>query len=250
VSSSEFKYAAEGAYHFSATYNPRLRRFDPRADARYEVPLALLRKQGALASGKRGLDVGCGDGVMLFKILRAGGVALGIDLSLAGLHLARAEIQRRAGAAPVLARASACALPLADGSVDFATSIEVIEHLADADGHVAELRRVLAPRGVLVVTTPHRLPSGALQDPYHVIEYDAAGLAAVLGRHFASVEVRGMYPELLDRLYYRASGFIPLDKVVRGGFKVVSRCLLNPYVHMLKSQPRSGWRNLVALCRA
>jgi SAM-dependent methyltransferase len=149
----------------------------------------------------------------------------------------------------VLARASAAVLPIAAGSVDYVTAIEVIEHLADVDGHLAEVRRVLRPGGVLVVTTPHRLASGELQDPYHVVEYDAAGLAAVLRRHFASVEVRGMYPELLDRLYYRASGFTPLDKVVRGGFKVVSRWLLNPYVHMLKTRPRSGWRNLVAICR-
>jgi SAM-dependent methyltransferase len=246
MSSSEFKYVTDGAYHFATTYNPRLRRFDPRADARYEVPLALLRAHGALAPGKRGLDVGCGDGVMLYKILRAGGQVLGVDLSLAGLRIARAEIERRSGKPPALTRASATVLPFASGSVDFVTSIEVIEHLADAGGHLAEIRRVLRPGGVLVVTTPHRLASGELQDPYHVVEYDAASLAELLGRHFPSAEVRGMYPAFLDRIYYRASGLAPLDKVVRGGFKVISRWVVNPYVHMLKARPRTGWKNLVA----
>src|SRR5215468_4417214 len=98
----EFKYTADGAYHFSATYNPRLRRFDPRADARYEVPLALLRAEGALDAGKRGVDVGCGDGVMVYKLIRAGASAIGVDLSLAGLRMARAEIERRSAAVPSL----------------------------------------------------------------------------------------------------------------------------------------------------
>jgi len=247
---SEFKYTADGAYHFAATITPRLRRFDPRADARYEVPLAMLRAEGLLAAGKRGLDVGCGDGVMVYKVLRAGGSAVGVDLSLAGLRMARAEILRIARVAPSLLRASATSLPLADASVDYVTSIEVIEHLDDADAHLAEIRRVLAPGGVLVVTTPHRLESGELQDPYHVVEYDGASLRTVLGRHFGAIELRGMYPDLLDRLYYRASGLAPLDKAVRGVFKVVSRCLVNPYVRVLKAQPRTGWRNLVAVCRA
>jgi SAM-dependent methyltransferase len=249
VSSSEFKYVTDGAYHFRVTENPRVRRFDPRIDARYEVPLAVLRAHAALDAGKRGVDLGCGDGVMLFKIQRAGGKVVGLDLSLAGLRIARDELTRRTGVAPALARASASVLPFAPGSLDYVTSIEVIEHLQDADVHLAEVRRVLAPGGVLVVTTPHRLPSGELQDPYHVVEFDAASLEALLRRHFASVEVRGMYPALLDRIYYRASGFRPLDKVVRGGFKVVSRWLMNPYVHMLKRAPRTGWRNLVAICR-
>jgi ubiquinone/menaquinone biosynthesis C-methylase UbiE len=213
------------------------------------VPLALLRAHAALGAGKRGLDVGCGDGVMMYKILRVGGTVLGVDLSLAGLRIARAEIERRKGEIPALARASTSALPLADRSVDFVTSIEVIEHLTDVDSHLAEVRRVLTPGGLLVVTTPHRLPSGALQDPFHVVEYDHAGLTAVLRRHFASVEVRGMYPPLLDRLYYHATGWAPLDKAARGGFKVVSRFIVNPYVHALKAQPHSDWRNLVASCR-
>jgi SAM-dependent methyltransferase len=250
VAETEFKYASDGAYHWSATYNRRLRRFDPRADARYEVPLALLREQGGLAAGQRGLDLGCGDGVMLYKVLRGGGTIVGVDLSRPGLAIARREIQERTGRAPALMRASATSLPLSDASVDYVLSIEVIEHVAEVEAYLGEIHRVLRPGGFLAVTTPHRLESGVLQDPYHVVEYDAASLTTLLSARFADVRVWGMYPSLLDRLYLGATRVKTVDKVVRGGFKLVAKFLTNPFQHALReSPPTHGWHNLVAIAR-
>ncbi len=65
------KYETEGTYHWSATYNKRLRRYDPRSHARYDVPLRLLRQYHGFDRRKIGLDVGCGDGVMLYKAMLA-----------------------------------------------------------------------------------------------------------------------------------------------------------------------------------
>jgi 2-polyprenyl-3-methyl-5-hydroxy-6-metoxy-1,4-benzoquinol methylase len=42
---------------------------------------------------------------------------------------------------------------LPDHSVDVVTANQVIEHLADTDQFVSELRRVLRPSGTLVVST-------------------------------------------------------------------------------------------------
>lgn len=250
MSASEFKYETDGAYHWSATYNPRLRRFDPRADACYEVPLALLRRAGGLAKGRRGVDVGCGDGVMMYKVLRAGGNIAGVDLSGAGLRLARREVTARMGTPPNVMRASATALPLASASVDYVLSIEVIEHVPDVGAYLAEIGRILKPGGLFLLTTPHRLESGELQDPYHVVEYDAAGLAELLGRGFHEVRVWGMYPSALDRLYRGATRVPSVDKVVRGGFKVLARYVANPYVHALREAPPTrGWHKLAAICR-
>jgi len=46
-------------------------------------------------------------------------------------------------------------LPFPDGSFDLVTSLEVLEHLVDPAKAVREARRVLAPRGRLVVTVPN-----------------------------------------------------------------------------------------------
>ncbi len=48
-------------------------------------------------------------------------------------------------------------LPLPDGCVDLVESIDVIEHVPDADAYVAEHGRVLARGGSLLVVTPNRL---------------------------------------------------------------------------------------------
>jgi len=44
-------------------------------------------------------------------------------------------------------------LPFADDSIDLVVSNQVIEHLADTDSFVAEIRRVLRPGGMAVVST-------------------------------------------------------------------------------------------------
>ena len=46
-------------------------------------------------------------------------------------------------------------LPLADGEVDLVWSSEVIEHVADTARWLSEVRRVLAPGGRLLLTTPN-----------------------------------------------------------------------------------------------
>src|SRR6185436_10066275 len=113
---------------------------------------------------------------------------------------------RRAGAPAPVACASAYQLPFADASVDWVVSIEVLEHLDDARGWLAEVHRVLAPGGVVVLTTPQRAPDGVVRDPYHVHEFEPAELGALLAETFDSVVVEGQYPRGLLRLYKQGLG--------------------------------------------
>jgi SAM-dependent methyltransferase len=61
--------------------------------------------------------------------------------------------QRPPGAAPCV-DASAEALPFADGSFDLVVATDVIEHIDDDRAALAELRRVAAPGGRLLLTVP------------------------------------------------------------------------------------------------
>lgn len=51
--------------------------------------------------------------------------------------------------------------PFEDGSFDFVTSVEVIEHLEDQYTFIRECCRVLAPGGTLVLTTPNVMNIGS-----------------------------------------------------------------------------------------
>jgi ubiquinone/menaquinone biosynthesis C-methylase UbiE len=98
----------------------------------------------ALEPGQRVLDAGCGNGSYL-RALRGQPVrAVGCDLSAGML---------RAAGHPDLVNADITALPLRDGAVDRVLAIHMLYHVPDRPAAIAELRRVLAPRGTCIAVT-------------------------------------------------------------------------------------------------
>lgn len=135
--------------------------FDAIADA-YDVQiaearrLALVERKTRLMAewlerhgvGRRGLDVGCGQGWYVGRMREMGLDVTGIDTSaeqvaLAARHL-RDDCAVRVG--------SALAVPAPDEGLDFAYTINVLHHLPSTDAQqaaFAEVLRVLKPGGVL-----------------------------------------------------------------------------------------------------
>jgi len=97
------------------------------------------------------LDVGCGDGSALAVVAtqNPGHRFAGIDWSAAALGQARAR------GLTVVRGTMQTRLPVADGAADVVIMSELIEHLVDPDGAVAEVRRVLRPGGALLLSTPN-----------------------------------------------------------------------------------------------
>lgn len=100
---------------------------------------------GGPVNGKRILDIGCGNGDMLAHFAPANDV-FGMDV--------RDQVRQELRHLPrCIARSEQ--LPFTDASFDIVLSHHVIEHVDDHDGHVAEMRRVLAPGGVAYLGTPN-----------------------------------------------------------------------------------------------
>ena len=141
----------------------------------------------ALHADARVLDVGCGSGNLLAKLPPCR--AFGVDVEPAILR----DRGRCAGGA-------AEALPFHAGAFDVVFCSEVIEHVPDPDRLVAELRRVLRPGGVAVVSTINRLSlrairkgkplTGKMHSIQHLREYTSGSLHRQLRRHFAVEEFR------------------------------------------------------------
>ncbi len=129
-----------------------------------------------LRSGERVLDLGCGGGRHAFECFRRGARVVAFDADfvelkgVGGLAAAMAEAGEAPGGAHLEVQGTAFRLPFADGSFDRVIAAEVLEHLPDDDTAIAELARVLAPRGVMAVTVPRFGPevvNWALSSEYH-----------------------------------------------------------------------------------
>lgn len=114
------------------------------------------------AGARRGIDLACGDGPLLARLSvdHPATEWLGVDLSAGELALAR----RRLGLATPLLQARAQALPLATGGVDAVACHMALMLMDDADRVLAELRRVLAPAGVLVAVVGARTAGCAVTE--------------------------------------------------------------------------------------
>lgn len=99
--------------------------------------------------GERVLDVGCGDGYNSAAIARRGAFVTGIDVNEQRLAIAR---RRHRGLSVEFHTMNAEMMSFADGSFDKAISFCAIEHFERDDLVLANVRRGLAPHGVLILS--------------------------------------------------------------------------------------------------
>ena len=160
---------------------------------RHEVAhLYAIRK---IRGAQRVLDVGCGTGYGSAMVASRVHEVVGIDTSEEAVAWARAKHELDNLEFMTM---PATRLSFPDASFDAAYSIQVIEHMKDVELHLSEMVRVLKPGGRFVVATPNKLtysPKG-LHNPFHLREYDARELEALLASYFREVEVTGLHAGL------------------------------------------------------
>jgi 2-polyprenyl-3-methyl-5-hydroxy-6-metoxy-1,4-benzoquinol methylase len=138
------------------------------------------------------LDMACGSGFGLQMLAQASASLVGADLDPLALDEAQCMAPQAA-----LVRCDAARLPFAAEAFDAVTSFETLEHVPDPRGLVQELRRVLRPQARLMLSTPNRefgpewLHTG---NPFHLQEFTAVELRALIGQVFANVSLYGQRP--------------------------------------------------------
>ena len=123
----------------------------PRQLGNLDANLHFLDATGALTGNPDVLEIGSGTGGLLHTLRNRGVRAQGVELREAFIAQARAWY----GNLPITP-VSGLALPFPDASFDVVMSFDVFEHIADSDGHLREVRRVLRPGGSYLLQTPNK----------------------------------------------------------------------------------------------
>ncbi|KRB86249.1 3-demethylubiquinone-9 3-methyltransferase [Sphingomonas sp. Root710] len=130
---------------------PRLRHIRATVDQHWGGDSAAVKS----LAGKRAVDVGCGAGLLAEPLARMGAAVTAIDAAPENVAVARLHAEKqglnidyRAGGVEALQ----------GERFDLVTSMEVIEHVADPAAFIAGLAELLAPGGVMILSTPNRTP--------------------------------------------------------------------------------------------
>ena len=97
--------------------------------------------------------------------------------------------------------------PATDASLDVVCCLEGIEHVPVEVGRkfLDESRRVLAPGGTLLLSSPYCRVRAHSGNPYHIHEYGPEEIRAEVERNFAIDEVIERDVDILRILYIRAT---------------------------------------------
>jgi SAM-dependent methyltransferase len=140
-------------------------------------------------AGKDVLDAGCGVGYGTAHLASSARSVVGIDRSPEAIEYAR---RRYAAPNVEFAVGNLLALDRQAASFNVVCAFETIEHLADPDAFLHEVRRVLRPDGLFLASTPRAEQTiSAPRNPFHAVELSREDFERLLGRHFAEVDLYG-----------------------------------------------------------
>jgi len=154
---------------------------------RHEAAYLALREHcvGAVV-----LEAGCGEGYGADLLAGVAKRVVALDYE----QQTTEHVLARYPALDVL-RGNLVSLPVGSGTIDVVANFQVLEHLWDQAGFLAECFRVLRPGGGLLLTTPNRITFSPGQDtptnPFHTRELNPAELAALLAEAGFAVEFLG-----------------------------------------------------------
>jgi SAM-dependent methyltransferase len=135
-------------------------------------------------AGKDVLDAACGEGYGSAWLARTARSVAGLDIDEPTVRQARERYRAPNVRFEV---GSVAAMPFADASFDCVVSFETLEHIAEQEAMLGELRRVLRPDGLLIISTPNRPEYSDRRDfhnEFHLSELDEAEFHALIGRYF------------------------------------------------------------------
>jgi 2-polyprenyl-3-methyl-5-hydroxy-6-metoxy-1,4-benzoquinol methylase len=143
-----------------------------------------------LVSGKRVLDLACGEGYGSALLARKARLVVGIDIDEQTVKHAQRKYRHENTRFII---GSVANIPILDIQFDAIVCFETIEHIREHEELLREAKRLLAPGGFFVVSTPNK-PEYRKVEPsnqFHVNELDLAQFSKLLSKHFRHLQLLG-----------------------------------------------------------
>lgn len=145
----------------------------------------------SLCRGKDVLDIASGEGYCSALIAQVARSVVGVDIDAKAVEYATTRYLRNNLR---FVCGTAQNIPLDDASVDVVVSFETIEHFSDHKRFLEDIRRVLRPGGLVIISTPDLAiysVDGEAANPYHVQEMTREEFSALLSGFFKHVVYLG-----------------------------------------------------------
>jgi SAM-dependent methyltransferase/glycosyltransferase involved in cell wall biosynthesis len=134
------------------------------------------------------LDLASGEGYGSALLAQVARTVVGVDIDAESVRFAHENYARHNLS---FQSGSATQIPIMDASMDVVVSFETIEHLTDHDGFLREIKRVLKPGGLLILSSPdHDVYSNGetTQNQFHLKELTKTEFYELINSQFTYVE--------------------------------------------------------------
>jgi ubiquinone/menaquinone biosynthesis C-methylase UbiE len=133
-------------------------------------------------AGKRVLDIASGEGYGSALLATVASEVIGVDVAEEAVRHAAENYSTHNLS---FLHGDARRIPVDDASIEIVVSFETLEHLSEHEEFLREIKRVLRPGGLLVLSTPDRdFFASWPPNPFHLKELTEAGFRDLIGEHF------------------------------------------------------------------
>lgn len=178
-------------------------------------------------AGKTVLDIACGEGYGSHIMSGNATAVFGVDIDIATIRKARLKYVKEN---LEFKEGSTDAIPFEDAMFDVVVSFETIEHHDKHELMLSEIKRVLKPGGLMILSTPDKLyysDKRNFVNKFHIKELYKADFSELVLAHFKNVQ-------MLNQRFINGNSVIQDDKIdsvaiYSGNYNEVGRKDVNPF---------------------
>jgi 2-polyprenyl-3-methyl-5-hydroxy-6-metoxy-1,4-benzoquinol methylase len=188
------------------------------------------------------LDIACGEGYGSNLLAQEAKLVIGVDIDKETVKAAQGKYKKKNLTYQV---GSTSNIPCEDNFFDIVVSFETIEHHNEHEQMIAEIKRVLKPEGILIISTPDKKQYSDIpnyQNPFHIKEMYEKEFKALIKNNFQNqifLQQQPIYGSLIinEALNSNWTSF-------KGNYQNINACIFENGVYIIAIASDASLQNL------